>query len=40
MWGSNKNKVRQPLEVEVNVNSQMKTETKDPNTKEGDTEDY
>ena len=37
---SKRNQVREPAEVEVDVNSQRKTKTMDPNSKEGATEEY
>ena len=38
MWDLKRNQVRQPADVDVD--SHRNTETKDPNSKEGDTEGY
>ena len=38
--GLKKNQARKVVEVEMDVKSQRKSETKDPNSGEGDTEEY
>ena len=39
-WGSKRNKVRQPADVDADVDSCTKTKMKDPNSEEGDAEEY
>ena len=40
MWDSKRNQVRQAADADVNVDRHRETEMKDPNSKEGDTEEY
>ena len=40
MQGSKRNQVRQPADIDMDVDSCRKTQTKDPNSKDGDTEEY
>ena len=38
--GLKRNQVRQPADIDMDVDSHRKTKMKDPNYKEGDTEKY
>ena len=40
MFGSERIQVRQPADVHMDVNGCGKTEMRDPNSEEGDTEEY
>ena len=40
MWGLTRNQARQPADVDADIDSCRKTETKDPSSEERDTEKY